>query len=37
MEGFQWGGEGKNRRGKAQGIRSIIGWHKIDGEKLRMV
>ena len=37
MEGFQWGGEGKNRRGKAQGIRNIIDRYKIDGGKLRIV
>ena len=35
---FRGKGEGKNREGKVQGIRSIIGRHKIDGERtLRMV
>ena len=35
---FSGEGEGKNREGKVQGIRSIIGRHKIDGERtLRMV
>ena len=28
--------KGKRGRGKVQGIRSIIGRHKIDGERLRM-
>ena len=37
MEGFQWGVGGKQCRGKVQGRRSIIGRHKIDGERLRMV
>ena len=37
MEGFQWGGGGGEWEGKVQGIRSIIGRHKIDGEELRMV
>ena len=37
MEGFQWGGGGEEWGGKVQGIRSIIGSHKIDGERLRMV
>ena len=38
MEGYQqgWGGRGRVG-GKVQGIRSIIGRHKIDGERLRMV
>ena len=30
-------GEGKNGGGRVQGIRSINGRHKIDGERLRMV
>ena len=30
-------GEGGGMEGKVQGIRSIIGRHKIDGERLRMV
>ena len=34
---FSGEGEGKNRRGKVQGVRSIIGRHKIDKERLRMV
>ena len=29
--------EGENGREKAQGIRSIIGRHKIDGERSKMV
>ena len=34
MEGFQWGGRGENRgMGNVKGIRSIIGRHKIDGER----
>ena len=37
MEGFQWGGGGEESGGKKQGIRSIIGRHKIDGERLRVV
>ena len=36
MEGFQWGGGGRNG-GKVQGIRSIIGKHRIDGEEPKMV
>ena len=36
MEGIQWGG-GREEWGKVQGIRSIIGRHKIDGDRLRMV
>ena len=35
MEGFQWGGG--NRGKKVQGRRSIIGRHKIDGERSKMV
>ena len=34
---FSGEGEGKNSGGKVQGIRSKIGRHKIDGERLRMV
>ena len=30
-------GEGRNRGGKVQGRRSIIGRHKIDGESSKMV
>ena len=26
-----------NRKGKVQGVRNVIGRHKIDGERLRMV
>ena len=37
MEGFQWGGRGEDLGGKLQEIRSIIGRHKIDRERLRMV
>ena len=32
---FSGEGEGKNGWGKVQGIRSIIGRHKIDGKRLR--
>ena len=34
---FTGKGEGRSRRGKIQGIRSIIGRHKIDGETSKMV
>ena len=34
---FTGEGEGRNRREKVQGIRSIIGRHKIDGETSKMV
>ena len=34
MEGFPWGG---GREEKVKRIRSIIGRHKIDGEKSKMV
>ena len=37
MEGFQWRGGGEEWGGKVQGIRSIIGRYKIDGERIRMV
>ena len=38
MEGYQWGGGGEESvEGKVQGIESIVGRHKIDGERLRMV
>ena len=37
MESFQWGRGGEEWGRELQGIRSIIGRHKIDGEKLRMV
>ena len=33
MEGFQWGREGRNKGGKVQRRRSIIGRHKIHGER----
>ena len=36
MEGYQWGGMGENG-GKVQGRRSIIGRHKIDRGRLRIV
>ena len=37
MEGYQWGGGGEESvEGKVQGIESIVGRHKIDGERLRM-
>ena len=35
--GFSWGGGGEELVEKVQGIRSIIGRYKIDGERLRMV
>ena len=31
MEGYQWGGEMERIGEKVQGVRSIIGRHKIDG------
>ena len=34
---FNGEGEGKKRRGKVQGVRSIIGRHKIDKERLKVV
>ena len=34
---FSGEGEGKNKREKVQGRRSIIGRHKIDGERAKMV
>ena len=37
MEGYQCRGGGEEWGGKVQGIRSIIGRHNIDGERLRMV
>ena len=38
MEDYHWGGMGVWRmKEKVQGIRSIIGRHKIDGEKSKMV
>ena len=37
MEGYQWGGGGKRMGEKVQGIRSIIGRHKIDRGRLRIV
>ena len=33
MEGYQWRGGGGRMEEKVQGIRSIIGRHKIDGER----
>ena len=36
MEGFHWGW-GEGLQGKVQRIRNMIGRHKIDGERLRMV
>ena len=33
MVGFQWGRAGRIRGEKVQGRRSIIGRHKIDGER----
>ena len=37
MEDYQWGGGEGEQGGKVQGIRSIIGRHKIDRGKLRIV
>ena len=37
MEGYQQGGGGGRIEEKVQGIRSIIGRHKIDRERLRIV
>ena len=37
IEGYQWGGRGGRIREKVQGIRSLIGRYKIDGEELRVV
>ena len=37
MEGFQWGGRGEEWGEKVQGRRSIIGRHRIDGERSKMV
>ena len=37
MEGFQQRRGGEEWGEKVQGIRSIIGRHKIDGERLRMI
>ena len=37
MEGYQQGGGGGRMGGKVQGIRSILGRHKIDRERLQIV
>ena len=37
MEGFQWGMGREEWGEKVQGRRSIIGRHKIDGERSKMV
>ena len=37
MEGYQHGGGGRRIGKKVQGIRSLIGRHKIDRGRLRMV
>ena len=37
MEDCQWGGGGEEWGGKVQGIRNIIGRHKIDRGRLRIV
>ena len=37
MEGFQWGRRRGRMGGKVQGIKSIIGRHKIDREWFRIV
>ena len=36
MEGFLWRRGGEEQGENVQGIRSIIGRHKIDGEKSKM-
>ena len=36
MEGYQWGGGGGELEENVQGIRSIIGRHKIDRQRLRI-
>ena len=37
MKGYQWGGEEGRMGEKVQGIRSIIGRHKIDRGRLRII
>ena len=37
MEGYQWGGGGREMEEKIQGIRSINGRDKIDRGRLRIV
>ena len=37
MDGYHCGGGWGRMGGKLHRIRSIIGWHKIDGERLRTV
>ena len=37
MEGYQWGGGGGNWWGKVQGVRSVIGSHKINRVSLRIL
>ena len=37
MERFQWGGGRRNSGEKAQGRRSTIGRHEIDGERSKIV
>ena len=37
MEGFQWGGGREEQGENVQERRSIIGRHKIDGERSKMV
>ena len=37
IEGFQWGGGREEWGEKVQGRRNIIGRHKIDGERSKMV
>ena len=34
---ISWEGEGRNKREKVQGRRSIIGRHKIEGERSKIV
>ena len=36
MEGFQWGGEGRNG-GKVLGRKSMVSRHMVDKERLKMV
>ena len=36
-ERFQWGGGREDWKEKVKGRRSVIGWHKIDRERSKMV
>ena len=37
MEGYQWGGEGRRRGEKVEGMRNVNGRYKIDRGRLRIV